>query len=361
MRLLHRRGRAQDGIPYWDTGAPGLAALGDWRTRPSDPFNDHEPVDSSAAAIAAQGLLRLGRHLSSRGQDGDRYTQAGLRVVATLTDPAGPYLSTDAGHHGLLLHSVYHWPNGWDHVPAGARIPRGESSQWGDYHLREVALYVRRLATGAPYLTFFGPADAAADGHDGGDRRRTAIVTGGTRGIGFGIARALAAEGWQLVVSGVRPAADVAAALEELAGLGAAVHYCASDIAVADDRARLVAESVERFGGIDALVNNAGRAPAVRADILDAGEESFETLVRTNLQGPYFLTQQVARHMLERGRGAGIVFVTSVSAELASINRGDYCISKAGLAMAVRLFALRLAPRRRSRCSRCGRASSPPT
>ena len=172
---------------------------------------------------------------------------------------------------------------------------------------------------------------------------RTAIVTGGTRGIGLGIATALAAEGWQLVVSGVRPAADVAAALDELAGLGAAVHYCASDIAVADDRARLVAESVERFGGIDALVNNAGRAPTVRADILDAGEESFETLVRTNLQGPYFLTQQVARHMLERGRGAGIVFVTSVSAELASINRGDYCISKAGVAMATQLWAARLA------------------
>ena len=153
---------AQDGIPYWDTGAPGLAALDDWRLRPSDPFNDHEPVDSSAAAIAAQGLLRLGRHLTSRGAAGDRYTQAGLRVVATLTDPAGPYLSTDAAHHGLLLHSVYHWPNGWDHVPAGARVPRGESSQWGDYHLREVALYVRRLATGAPYLTFFGSGDAAA-------------------------------------------------------------------------------------------------------------------------------------------------------------------------------------------------------
>jgi 3-oxoacyl-[acyl-carrier protein] reductase len=177
----------------------------------------------------------------------------------------------------------------------------------------------------------------------GAPTARTAIVTGGTRGIGLGIATALAAEGWQLVVSGVRPAADVIATIEALTAAGAPVHYCASDIAVAADRARLVAESLERFGAIDALVNNAGRAPAVRADILDAGEESFETLIRTNLQGPYFLTQLVARLMLERGRGAGVVFVTSVSAELASINRGDYCVSKAGLAMAARLFALRLA------------------
>jgi len=152
---------AQDGIPYWDTGAPGLAALGDWRHRPADPFNDHEPVDSSAAAIAAQGLLRLGHYLASRGQDRERYTQAGLRVVATLTDPAGPYLSTDPNHHGLLLHSVYHWPNGWDHVPAGSKVPRGESSQWGDYHARELALYVKRLAEEAPYHAFFGPDQAA--------------------------------------------------------------------------------------------------------------------------------------------------------------------------------------------------------
>jgi NAD(P)-dependent dehydrogenase (short-subunit alcohol dehydrogenase family) len=173
--------------------------------------------------------------------------------------------------------------------------------------------------------------------------RRTAIVTGGTRGIGLGIAKALAAEGWQVVVSGVRPAADVTGVIEELAGLGGTAHYCRSDVAVASDRSRLVAESLERFGSIDALVNNAGRAPAVRADVLDAGEESFEALLRTNLQGPYFLTQQVARHMVARGQGAGIVFVTSVSAELASINRGDYCVSKAGLAMAARLFALRLA------------------
>jgi rhamnogalacturonyl hydrolase YesR len=142
---------AADGVPYWDAGAPGLASLHGWRDRPADPFNDFEPVDSSAAAIAAQGLLRLGRVLSD-----DRYTQAGLRVLETILDE--PYLSTDPRHQGLLLHSVYHWPNGWDYVPPGARTPRGESSQWGDYHAREVALYVARLANASPYLAFFGPA-----------------------------------------------------------------------------------------------------------------------------------------------------------------------------------------------------------
>ncbi|MEO8077296.1 MAG: glycosyl hydrolase [Acidobacteriota bacterium] len=147
-----------DGVPYWDTGAPGLSVLGDWGSRPADPFNDHEPVDSSAAAIGAQGLLRLGRVLDRRGEDGSRYWQAGLRVADTLFDPAGPYLSGDANHQGLLLHSVYHWPNGWDQVPPGSRIPRGESSQWGDYHARELALYVKRVALDLPYLAFFGPA-----------------------------------------------------------------------------------------------------------------------------------------------------------------------------------------------------------
>jgi len=147
---------AADGVPYWDTGAPGLAALGDWGARPADPFNDEEPVDSSAAAIAAQGLLRLACVLIHRGKDGARYQQGGLRVLDSLLDEGGPYLSRDPAHQGLLLHSVYHWPNGWDHVPAGARTPRGESSQWGDYHLREAALYVQRLAKGGPYLSFFG-------------------------------------------------------------------------------------------------------------------------------------------------------------------------------------------------------------
>jgi hypothetical protein len=151
---------AADGVPYWDAGAPGLAELDGWRERPADPFNDHEPVDGSAAAIAAQGLLRLGRVLKD-----ERYEQAGLRVLDTLFDE--PYLSVDPNHQGLLLHSVYHWPNGWDYVPPGARTPRGESGQWGDYHAREAALYVKRLAEGAPYLTFFGPADSRADGGNG--------------------------------------------------------------------------------------------------------------------------------------------------------------------------------------------------
>jgi hypothetical protein len=149
---------AADGIPYWDAGAPGLERIPDWRDRAADPFNDHEPVDSSAAAIAAQGLLRLARVLATAGRqpEADLYMQAGLRVVETLFEESGPYLSTDPKHQGLLLHSIYHRPNNWDHIPAGAATPRGESSQWGDYHAREVALYVKRLAEGGPYLAFFG-------------------------------------------------------------------------------------------------------------------------------------------------------------------------------------------------------------
>jgi unsaturated chondroitin disaccharide hydrolase len=147
-----------DGIPYWDTGAPGLARLGDYLDHPADPFNGLEPVDSSAAAIAAQGHLRLGHYLVHyRGEtaDGVRYVQAGLTVLNTLLDE--PYLSTDVKHQGLILHSVYHRPNGWDHVPAGRKIPCGEASMWGDYHAREAALYVQRLTEAAPYHTFFGP------------------------------------------------------------------------------------------------------------------------------------------------------------------------------------------------------------
>jgi unsaturated chondroitin disaccharide hydrolase len=145
-----------DGIPYWDTGAPGLAKLGDYKNRPADPFNDHEPVDSSAAVIAAQGLLRLGHYLSQRDNqtDAEHYFQAGLTICAAVFNE--PYLSTDLKHHGLILHSVYHRPNGWDFIPPGRKVPCGESSQWGDYHARELALYLLRLIESKPYLTFFG-------------------------------------------------------------------------------------------------------------------------------------------------------------------------------------------------------------
>jgi hypothetical protein len=159
---------AADGVPYWDTGAPQLHRLGDWRSAPADPTNPYEPVDSSAAAIAAQGLLRLGEWLAGHPHpvpegtfaSSQRYRQAGLAVAARLFEE--PYLSTDESHQGLLLHSVYHRPNGWDHVPAGRQVPSGESSMWGDYHLRELALHVQRLATGAPYYTFFGPAGSSS-------------------------------------------------------------------------------------------------------------------------------------------------------------------------------------------------------
>jgi 3-oxoacyl-[acyl-carrier protein] reductase len=178
--------------------------------------------------------------------------------------------------------------------------------------------------------------------------RRTALVTGGTRGIGLGIARALAREHWDLMLGGIRPEAEVTGVVDELRQQGGAVHYVAGDIAKPDDRARLVGEVRTRFGVVNALVNNAGRAPSVRADLLEASEESFETLLRTNLQGPYFLTQAIAREQVDRRRAdpsfeASIVFITSVSAEMASSHRGDYCVSKAGLSMAARLFAARLA------------------
>lgn len=145
-----------DGIPYWDTGAPNLHQLGDYLNQPADPFNAFEPVDSSAAAIAAQGLLRLGRFLQNHKEKklGQRYYQAGLTVCQTLVAP--PYLSEKENHQGLLLHSVYHRPRGWDYAPRSARVPRGESSMWGDYHLRELALLLWRQAQGLPYLTFFG-------------------------------------------------------------------------------------------------------------------------------------------------------------------------------------------------------------
>jgi unsaturated chondroitin disaccharide hydrolase len=144
-----------DGIPYWDTGAPGLARMGDYLNQPADPFNAHEPVDSSAAAISAQGLLRLGRYLESEGRTdlGKQYFQAGLTVARNLF--AAPYVTEDPNHQGLLLHSVYHRPNGWDYVPPGQSIPMGEATMWGDYHLRELGVMLLRLAKGQPDYRFF--------------------------------------------------------------------------------------------------------------------------------------------------------------------------------------------------------------
>ena len=175
---------------------------------------------------------------------------------------------------------------------------------------------------------------------------RTALITGGTRGIGLGIARALAAEGWHLALCGVRDADAVTAVLDTFEGRA---DYFRADVGSSADRTRLASEIADRYGAVNALVNNAGRAPRVRADMLEASEESFEELLRVNLQGPYFLTQAIARQMTARREAdpsfaAAIVFVTSVSAEMASTARGEYCVSKAGLAMATRLFAVRLAP-----------------
>ena len=144
-----------DGIPMWDTGAPQLHRLGSYLNKPADPFNCWEPVDSSAAAITAQGLVRLGHYVSGRGdhKNGGRYRQAGLTVAKTLFDD--PYLSNDPKHQGLLLHSVYHRPNGWDYVAPGQKVPNGESSMWGDYHARELALLLLREARCEKYPTFF--------------------------------------------------------------------------------------------------------------------------------------------------------------------------------------------------------------
>jgi len=155
-----------DGIPMWDTGAPNLHRLpSDYLDRPADPFNPWEPVDSSAAAIAAQGLWRLGSYLAGPAgrqtgahpsrTPGPHYQQAALTIARTLF--AEPYLSTNPKHQGLILHSVYHRPNGWDYVAPGQKVPNGESSMWGDYHARELALLLWRHAQGQPYLTFFAP------------------------------------------------------------------------------------------------------------------------------------------------------------------------------------------------------------
>lgn len=178
--------------------------------------------------------------------------------------------------------------------------------------------------------------------------RRVALVTGGSRGIGLGIARALAADGLDLAVNGMRPESDVQPALDELRSLGATVHYVRGDVGTAEDRAAIVEGVRERFGRLHVLVNNAGITSPGRKDLLEATEADFDRVLAVNLKGPYFLTQLAARWMIAQRAADGdfagcVVNVTSVSAEFVSTNRGDYCLAKAALQMATKLWAARLA------------------
>lgn len=177
---------------------------------------------------------------------------------------------------------------------------------------------------------------------------KTALVTGASRGIGRGIAIELARTGARVAINYAGNAEAAAEALSLVKAAGGDGFIVQGDVAVAADRERLVAETMEKFGRIDLLVNNAGVAPKVRADLLDCGEESFDRLFEINLKGPFFLTQLVAKQMLKQAPDAEgfrgrIVNITSISAYTASINRGDYCMVKAGLAMMTKLFADRLA------------------
>jgi 3-oxoacyl-[acyl-carrier protein] reductase len=180
------------------------------------------------------------------------------------------------------------------------------------------------------------------------DAKQVALVTGGSRGIGLGIAQELAKSGFDIAINGRREIAEVADAIKSIEALGAAVAYCRGDVTSVQERSSILSDIQKRFGRLDVLVNNAGVAPSVRADVLDADEASFDRLIDINLKGPYFLTQAVAKWMIKQGnadsayRGC-IVNVSSVSATVASVNRGDYCISKAGIAMATQLWAARLA------------------
>jgi NAD(P)-dependent dehydrogenase (short-subunit alcohol dehydrogenase family) len=180
------------------------------------------------------------------------------------------------------------------------------------------------------------------------DQTRVALVTGGTRGIGLGIALKLAQSGFAVIVSGRRTSVEVQPALDEIRKYSPDATYFQADVANGDDRAKLLLEIEQQFGRLDVLVNNAGIAPRARADILDAREGSFDELIATNLKGPYFLTQSVAawmirQHASETSARRAIINISSVSATVASVNRGDYCISKAGIAMATKLWAVRLA------------------
>ena len=171
---------------------------------------------------------------------------------------------------------------------------------------------------------------------------KTALITGGSRGIGLGIARELAGAGFNLAINGVREESAVSAILDELQETGVKVIYARGNISSKQDREDIFQTVISGLGGLNVLVNNAGIAPRERKDILEATEESFDEVWEVNMKGPYFLTQLFARHMAEEKKkdpdfDCCIINVSSISATVASVNRGEYCISKAGIAMATKL------------------------
>ena len=180
------------------------------------------------------------------------------------------------------------------------------------------------------------------------EQSKTALVTGGVRGIGFGISKALAHDGWQLAVCGTKYPGEVTEQIEELESHKVTVRYYRCNVAVCSDRRQMIQHICHDFGAVNLLVNNAGVGARVRADMLDMTEENFEWLMKINLSGPFFLTQAVAKLMAEQqSKNAGfsgcVINVSSISATVASIHRGEYCISKAGVSMATKLWAVRLA------------------
>ena len=175
---------------------------------------------------------------------------------------------------------------------------------------------------------------------------KVALITGGTRGIGLGVSIALAKEGWNLSICGIRDKSEVST-LDEFSKFGVEVLYIQADIGIETDRTRLIKKTKEIFGRLDLLVNNAGVAPLERRDLLNTSENSYDRVMNINLKGPYFLTQAAANWMIEQKENdlsfeGKIIFIGSVSSTLASVNRGEYCISKAGISMAVQLWAVRL-------------------
>lgn len=177
--------------------------------------------------------------------------------------------------------------------------------------------------------------------------KKVALITGGTRGIGLGISRALAKAGFDMALNGQREEPEVMDVLEDLSRSGSEIIYCRGNLADRQERLGIWKKTLDHFGSLNLLVNNAGMAPRERKDILETGEESYHEVMDVNLTGPFFLSQQAARHMVEKKQSdpdfsACIVNISSVSATLASVNRGEYCISKAGMSMMTQLFAVRL-------------------